>query len=182
MTGEKERRRDVCGDCGVNLAISAALLYQTHDILQSALLTGQTVKSPTRFLEGKQWIKIIKGKVRAETDRPFMIRDDQRLGLFKRCSLTATEDLQAHNLMSSDRVWLTARLLLDHLPTDCSKMLQMIHLLIRCATVLSSSSGASTSITVKNTLRLFQRCGDKKKPFLHHFSILNTSSWHYRVV
>lgn len=182
MTGEKERRRDVCGDCGVNLAISAALLYQTHDILQSALLTGQTVKSPTRFLEGKQWIKIIKGKVRAETDRPFMIRDDQRLGLFKRCSLTATEDLQAHNLMSSDRVWLTARLLLDHLPTDCSKMLQMIHLLIRCATVLSSSSGASTIITVKNTLRLFQRCGDKKKPFLHHFSILNTSSWHYRVV
>lgn len=54
MTGEKERRRDVCRDCRVNLAISAALLYQTHDILQSALLTGQTVKSPTRFLEGKQ--------------------------------------------------------------------------------------------------------------------------------
>lgn len=54
MTGQKESRRDVCRDCRVNLAISAALLYQTHDILQSALLTGQTVKSPTRFLEGKQ--------------------------------------------------------------------------------------------------------------------------------
>lgn len=104
---ERERGRDVCRDCRVNLAISAALLYQTHDILQSALLTGQTVKSPARFLEGKQWIKIITGKVRAETDRPFMIRDYQRLGLFKSCSLTATEDLQAHNLMSFDSLTLS---------------------------------------------------------------------------
>lgn len=68
---------------------------------------GRRLKRPTRFLEGKQWIKIITGKVRADTDRPFMIRDYQRLGLFKSCSLTATEDLQAHNLVSSDRLWLS---------------------------------------------------------------------------
>lgn len=62
-------------------AISAAALSdQKHDILQSPLLTGQTVTSPTHILEGKQWIKIITEEVGAESDRPFMIRDDQRVG------------------------------------------------------------------------------------------------------
>lgn len=46
-------------------------------------------------------------------------------GLFKSCSPTATEDLQANNLMSSDRVELWAWLILDCTFIDCSKMLQL---------------------------------------------------------
>lgn len=65
-------------------------------------MTSQMVECVT--LEGKQQIKIITGEVRAKTDRPFTIRDYQKLGLFKSYSLRATAHLQAHNLVSFDRV------------------------------------------------------------------------------
>lgn len=50
---ERQRERDVCRYFRMNLAISVALLYQTHDVLQSALLTGQASKNPSHLLEGK---------------------------------------------------------------------------------------------------------------------------------
>lgn len=80
-------------------------------------MTTQMVECVT--LEGKQQIKIITGEVGAKTDRLFMIRDYQKLGLFNSCSLRAAAHLQAHNLVSFDRVWLSAQLFLGHLSIDC---------------------------------------------------------------